>query len=191
MSNEIKYIQRNKKGNAITIYGKDLNDLTVNVINWRQHNSEKGPIEYNQVYNQVRSQNLHQPEVKITKHKKTRSIKSFHETLNGAKALVKVSLGQHVSQTEFDRRAEICSSCPKLSLTSDCIGCGAAGRIANNVRKLSSEFGKTYNIPSNKYGPITRQYCGVCECSLALMLMAKIGQFSESTQKSSSNYKTT
>lgn len=123
---------------------------------------------------------------------------SFNDVINGAKAFLKFAGGVSVEQGEINRRAGICSaganggSCPKLSDVSNCKTCGGGGFTKNLVKwtsKLKEFFGgrKDFQIPNG----LDSRYCGVCECSLALMLPSKTQAFDlqkEDDQKQRPNF---
>lgn len=121
--------------------------------------------------------------------------KGLSDYVKGATALVSVARGQTVPQEETNRRAIICSKCPRLEQIPGCMGCGLAGRIANAVKNIKKLFGKGFVIPNN----LETKGCGVCGCALSVMLPAKIELFSDKDQaerpdncwvkKTSPNYK--
>lgn len=112
---------------------------------------------------------------------KTKKI-SFSEALNGAKALLKYSAGNSVSGKEILRRSSICEKCPLLSNVSNCMGCGAASVITKAVNGIRSVKGAEIPIPK----AVNTKYCGVCQCSIPLMVVTRYEDFrTETTEKNS------
>ena len=101
------------------------------------------------------------------------------EYVSGAEAVVKVSTGASVDQLEINRRAGICQGCDKRTEIPGCMGCGFAGKLTSMVNKIKTFFGAGFEIPSN----LAKNGCGVCDCSLAVMLPAKTSAF-KNTQDS-------
>jgi hypothetical protein len=98
------------------------------------------------------------------------------EAVSGAKALLRYASGSTASTLEIERRAGICKDCPLIDRIGGCAPCGAAGKIANFVNSLRTSLRLDQPIPSS----IKSSYCGVCDCSLALMVPSKMSAFSES-----------
>jgi len=114
--------------------------------------------------------------------KSTKKGISFKDAVNGANALVSIVSGGNVVQNEINRRASICSKCPKLSTTSNCLSCGFAGKLNNFVNKVKNAFGKGFTIPDK----MASKYCKVCNCSLAVMLPADLKYFNHEKDTNSS-----
>lgn len=102
----------------------------------------------------------------------------FSDYLHGAEALVNVSAGNTVDQLEINRRAGICQFCPKLEEVPGCMSCGFAGTLSNALNKIKKAFDSGFEIPNN----MSKHGCGVCGCSLAVMLPAKTSAFKETDQ---------
>lgn len=102
----------------------------------------------------------------------------FKDYLHGAEALISVSAGNSVNQLEINRRASICQTCPRLEEVPGCMSCGFAGTLSNTINKIKRFFKASFEIPNNmgKHG------CGVCGCSLAVMLPAKTSAFKKDDQ---------
>jgi hypothetical protein len=104
---------------------------------------------------------------------------SMSEAINGAKAILRLAAGQRVEDKEMERRASICKyaipgGCPKLQTVSGCKACGTGAAISSFIGKLKGFFGgKKLEIPNN----LSDRYCGVCGCSLAIMLPSKTEAF--------------
>lgn len=88
-----------------------------------------------------------------------------------SKALFNLGRGETVSQKEADRRQSICLNCPHLSDVSDCMACGGMGRAASMLTAVRSNTGLKYQ------NHISKKFCDVCKCSMALMLATKIEGF--------------
>lgn len=101
------------------------------------------------------------------------------DAVNGAKALIKYTSSNRISTEELTRRSTICSQCPMINRLGGCMSCGAAGAIARFVNKIRSSYNLEIQIPSE----VRQSYCGVCECSLALMVVTHINDFHESAEK--------
>lgn len=104
--------------------------------------------------------------------------------VSGALAVVSIVKGSSVSQEEINRRAIICSSCPKLDDIKGCMPCGLAKRIADSVNKIKSLFGAAFNMPNG----LNSKGCGVCKCALSVMLPSKMSQFTEQDQSTRPNH---
>lgn len=98
---------------------------------------------------------------------------SIGDAFNGAKAILRLTVGNSCSPEEIIRRSKICETCPLSSKTSKCAACGAAKKITlaiNLIRKLKKN---AIEIPSE----IKSNYCGVCECALATMVVTRYNDF--------------
>lgn len=105
---------------------------------------------------------------------------NFAEVVTGAKAILDVTKGEVVEQSEITRRASICTSCPLSSTTTDCIACGFGSRLSKFISDLKTKvFESNYKVPNG----MDRNYCKVCGCSLAMMIPSKMSAFKESDQK--------
>lgn len=180
-----KFIQRTNKGSGVTFYNDNFDILVDNVYKWRRDNNQLGHKEdYNTVYNSVRSQNINHPRITVTQsNAPMRHSKNFAQVMNGAKAIVSLVSGDVVSQSEYNRRSKICADCPLKSKVSNCFGCGAGTTIARRFRELSRVGGKTYLEYKTPLGPVNYLYCGICDCSLGLMVMSKMSRFRETKEE--------
>lgn len=115
-------------------------------------------------------------EQKIPKKAK-RDAPSLQEIAAGATSALKQIGGICEDQTVINRRAIICSACPKKSDTSGCGPCGFAGKVKSFVNGVKKMFGGGHTIPNG----LDRSYCDVCDCSLAMMLPAQLKDFKAST----------
>ncbi len=97
------------------------------------------------------------------------------EAFNGARAFVRYVKGDSVSSKEMHRRSSICLSCPLISMASNCMSCGGS-RVATN---LINEVTKLKNPESAIPIEIKDKYCGVCSCSLSLMVVSKYKEFTQ------------
>lgn len=107
---------------------------------------------------------------------------TFDRVLSGANAVIKDIAGLTVSQVEVNRRGSICSSCPLVSETKGCMGCGFAKTLAKWGNKLKSLINRpNMVIPEG----LENKYCDFCKCSLYVMLPSEINNFKEtnSTQR--------
>jgi len=112
--------------------------------------------------------------------KKSKAKISFKEAKNGAAALLKVMVGETVPQIEINRRAAICNSCPNVSQTTDCVGCGFGKKLNNFISEIKKNVFKTnLDIPNGLKG----SYCKVCSCALVMMLPSRMEAFNESEEK--------
>lgn len=94
-------------------------------------------------------------------------IPRLSEAYHAGMALFRQASGKTVEQKVVDERTKICLNCPKRSQTSLCTACGGlskATQLLNSIRGLTKN---ALNInPSLK-----SDYCGVCGCSLPLLLV--------------------
>lgn len=104
---------------------------------------------------------------------------TFKTVVNGAKALLGVSLGHTVDDAESNRRGKICVACPKKKLTTDCYGCGFSSVLNKFINNLKSLFGKQVSLNPDLKG----SYCDICDCALAIMIPSKISAFKEDKAK--------
>lgn len=119
------------------------------------------------------SKRLHNPEREP--ELPTSNIK-FKDAVNGAAALVKCVKGECVDQEEINRRSIICTNCPKLKKVSNCRACGFGGALSkfvNNIKR--TVFRKGFEYPNG----LEDKYCGICQCSLSMMLPSKMSAFHE------------
>lgn len=97
----------------------------------------------------------------------------LQKVISGASALIKNLAGSGVSSKEMNRRAGICASCPLHGTIGGCSSCGAAGKVAQWNNALRSKLKLSSQIPSE----IKSGFCGICQCSLSLMVVTKISNF--------------
>lgn len=102
---------------------------------------------------------------------------SLQEIAAGATAALKQIGGICEDQAVINRRAIICSVCPKKKDTSGCGPCGFAGKVKSFVNGVKKMFGGGHTIPNE----LDKSFCDVCDCSLAMMLPAKLTDFKSST----------
>jgi hypothetical protein len=102
---------------------------------------------------------------------------SLTEAIHGATSAMKQIGGDSVDHQEIMRRAAICQSCPKRSEISGCASCGFGSKLVQFVNKIKKSFGGGVEIPNN----LSREFCGVCQCSLGMMLPAPLDHFHSST----------
>ena len=100
---------------------------------------------------------------------------TLSDAATGAMALIKYAGGSAVSDNELIRRSSICESCPLIDRIGGCSSCGAAGMIARFANTVRQKLSMQSAIPSS----VKSSYCGVCNCSLALMVVTKIENFKE------------
>lgn len=134
--------------------------------------------DYNLVYNELKRQHSRGEQRTIHKASAQKVFITPQEALNGAKAVFLKNIIQNdiESQKEIDRRAAICESCPKLSAMAGCSkGCGLSKIALDAYNKAVEIFhkGSRYNIPTR----LKKTYCGVCGCSSAAILPAKLEHF--------------
>jgi hypothetical protein len=107
---------------------------------------------------------------------------SISDAYNGARAVLRYVAGNSVSNAELNRRAEICRTCPQLKITSGCMSCGAGGRIARLVNTIRAYKKSESQVPK----PVENKYCGVCSCSIPMMILTRYKDFyKEATSKNS------
>jgi len=102
---------------------------------------------------------------------------SLQEIYAGASSALKQIGGICEDQTVINRRAIICSACPKKRDTSGCGPCGWAGKVKTFVNGIKKLFGGGHTIPNE----LDKSYCDCCDCSLAMMLPAQLKDFKAST----------
>jgi hypothetical protein len=104
---------------------------------------------------------------------------TLSEVWKGAVASVKNMAGKSASSQEVIRRSTICSNCEDKTSVSDCMGCGAAGRLAT----LVSNIRKTKEGAASVSSELRKQYCKHCKCSLALMLVTKYADLEQESSE--------
>jgi len=161
------------KGGKFTFQGKDSESLWENVkvfLDRQNIKYDEGLIR-NHIKLTCKNSDFRQKEQKQPKvYAKPRLRGAFE----AAKALVNLSVGNAVDQPEAQRRADICIKCPMKSATSDCMACGGAGVVARQVGDIHRMMkGKTV-VPKS----VKTLYCGICNCSLSLLVVTKISGLS-------------
>lgn len=158
----------------LIISGKDFNDCLVKT----KAELLKRGINFNSasIAKQIRKQN------NATKDdEKQKKNLTLAEAVKGALAVLR-SIRQDTcaSNNEIQRRAAICAVCPLKTRVSDCMSCGAGAKVTTLANKIQASFGNKIKIPKN----IIKDYCSVCGCSLATMVVTKYSDLSpESPQK--------
>jgi hypothetical protein len=106
---------------------------------------------------------------------KSKKTITLAEAATGAMAVIKYGAGSSVSDNELLRRSAICEACPMADRIGGCQSCGAAGAIAKFANNIRSKLRMQSAIPNS----VKSSYCGICGCSLALMVVTKIDNFKE------------
>ena len=104
---------------------------------------------------------------------------TLHGASKACNALLNVASGNVETNYEITRRAAICRNCPHLTSVSDCMSCGGAGKVSNLIRSVRSIFKKNINIPHEA----AKRYCGLCGCSLALLLPTTMPNQKDETEE--------
>jgi|SRR6478609_10211164 len=105
---------------------------------------------------------------------------SLKDAFSGALAALNYIAGKSVSVDEMNRRASICEKCPLRSRISGCTSCGAGRAMTNLANEIRVKKGTQAPIPSS----IKDSFCGICSCSLSLMVVTGIEDFySETSEK--------
>lgn len=93
-----------------------------------------------------------------------------------AAAIVNLSRGVTVTQSELDRRAKICTLCSERSTVTDCMSCGAGAKIADTINKLRALKGKDMpNVPKH----VEKNACRVCECYIPFLLVTNFSDIKD------------
>lgn len=102
------------------------------------------------------------------------------DMIKGSRATIQYATGKAASNPEILRRSRICEACELKATVSDCMSCGASGKISNLVNTIRSARGQEVQIPKT----ISDKFCGVCKCSLATLVVTKFKDLAtESEQK--------
>jgi len=104
------------------------------------------------------------------KHKVT-----FADAIHGVTAMIKYASRPGSSNQEIVRRSDICATCPQRSDIAKCGPCGTMRKITTWVNSIRAKKKVEAPIPSE----VKYSYCGICDCSLALMVVTKIEDFYE------------
>ena len=152
--------------------GEKILGNTPEAIAFRVAKTDPSPYQeiFERVNSAIRVNPQEPPSYKEQKIIKKLSLKDY---ISGASALVSVAAGGAVSQEEINRRAVICTNCPKVTEIPGCHGCGLAAAVNETVNKVKKAFGGGYTIPNN----LQFNGCGVCSCALSVMIPAKMSQF--------------
>lgn len=116
----------------------------------------------------VRSMVDNQLKVRVSKPEGKR-IPSLSEAYHASLAMFRFAQGETVDQKELDRRTSICLSCPLMTKTSFCSGCGG-------LSKATTLLNETRRLTRNKlkfHESIKTQFCDACGCGLPLLLSTK------------------
>lgn len=151
----------------------EVNEIVTKVMKFREKRgipADRGHI-YNEVLGAIQKKN-----VKVGKVK--RRVR-FRDALAAGKAAVKIVTGDTVDQKEMQRRWDICRGCPALSETSECFSCNRARFVAELTGTVKSIFGKEIKYP----GESKKYTCGVCGCTLALLLPTRSDGFHEDSEE--------
>lgn len=163
------------KGSKFTFVGKDSDSIWASVEPFLKRNN----IKYNEslIKNHIRltAKNAGIESNKESKPRKVSSRPGLRDAFQAAKALVNLTIGNAVDQPEAQRRADICLNCPMSSKTSDCMACGGSRVVANQASEISRMIKGRSVVPRG----IKSLYCGVCSCSLSLLVMTKISGLSD------------
>lgn len=146
-------------------------DGLVKAVYDRRRKEGKRTADYNLIHNELKRKL--QP-----KNYNQKKYITPQEAINGAKAvfLQNIVLNNVESQKEIDRRSAICERCPALSAMAGCSkGCGISKIALDAYNATVNKFfgGARYNIPTR----LKKTYCGVCGCSSAAILPAKLEHF--------------
>lgn len=161
-----------------TLYGNSVDEVARNLVNASKNTSS--PYSFPSAVLEVQKSMVpvHKSfvEQKISKKSK-RDAPSLQEIAAGATSALKQIGGICEDQTVINRRAIVCSACPKKSDTSGCGPCGFAGKVKSFVNGVKKMFGGGHTIPNE----LDKSYCECCNCSLAMMLPAQHKDFKDST----------
>lgn len=168
--------------NGDTFVSDDVQKLVASVQAYRARNGLPGSG-YNDTYRDVTDSIAASYRKRRVREEKERPQPvTFEGALAAAKAAVKVATGDVVDDTELKRRADICHSCPMKSESSGCFGCNASARLASIANLMKRTFGKELRLPRN----LKRFNCGVCGCSLSLLLPTKVENLHADTPEQAS-----
>lgn len=162
---------------SVKFRGEEFIGNTVEGIARSISKSKGVPVEEIVLYVQ-NNMKLRQPKLKEPNYNlKGRRKISLTEAIHGATSAMKQVGGDSVDHSEILRRASICQVCPKRSEISGCASCGFGSKLVQFVNRIKKSFGGGVEIPNN----LSREFCGVCECSLGMMLPAPKEHFHIST----------
>jgi hypothetical protein len=161
-----------------TLYGNSIDSVAQALVNASKNTSK--PYSFANAVVEV-SRSMVPVHKSIVEQSFPRKAKKESPTLQdiaaGATSALKQIGGICEDQTVINRRAIICSACPKKKDTSGCGPCGFAGKVKTFVNGVKKLFGGGHTIPNM----LDKSYCECCDCSLAMMLPAQIGDFTQKT----------
>lgn len=173
--------------------------LVDNTKNNKLYNHNPYPVDYNEVYNMVKTKDRRLRRANGYKEASENSSQrrrenqiarnqpiSFGDAVRGAKAIVKMAKGQVVDGSEILRRANICTGCHLSSKSSGCATCRFGRQVTDVVNVIRSLAGRSISYPNIKGSKARDMNCGACGCSLMVMLPAQIECFDESEEKNQS-----
>jgi len=148
-----------RNGRKIKITGTSVDKIAIKVVTFLANQGEKAEMESTKqaIVNQLKFVPL-----KKTKPSKPKLSEAYHASL----ALFRFAGQKTIDQKELDERQEICQNCPLRDTSTFCTGCGGLGKatmMLNDARRLTKKQ-LVFN-PKMK-----TQFCGVCGCSLPLLL---------------------
>lgn len=164
--------------NGDTLFGNSIDDVANSLVKASKNTSS--PYSFSSAVVEVskRMVPVHKNLVEQSFPKKVKSeAPSLQEIAAGATSALKQIGGICEDQTVINRRAIVCSACPKKKDTSGCGPCGFAGKVKSFVNGVKKLFGGGHTIPNQ----LDKSYCDVCDCSLAMMLPAQLVDFKLST----------
>lgn len=154
-----------------SVVSGEVNDIVAKIVRIRTSRgfaADRGPV-YAEVIAAVQKKNI--------KVGKTRKSVSFKEAMQAGKAALKIIKGVMVGNKEMERRYNICKSCPAISETSECFRCNRAKFLAEITHTLKGVFGEDVKLP----GESKKFSCGVCGCSLSMLLPTKTADLHQDT----------
>ena len=83
------------------------------------------------------------------------------------------------SPAEISRRWRICKACPQLTKVSDCVSCSGTGRFTNWLNSIKAASKTNFHIDQGS----ALTYCGMCGCSHALMIPARLDSQKEESDE--------
>jgi hypothetical protein len=116
---------------------------------------------------------------KLTPTKKKLALR---DVVAGANAVIRYMGGSSVSNDEIIRRSFICEGCPLIEKIGGCGPCGAAGKISSFVNNVRQKMGISIAIPNQT----KNSYCGICGCSLALLVVTRKENFHKESSEENS-----
>lgn len=154
-----------------SVVSGEVNDLVSKILRIRQSRgfaTDRGAV-YSEIIAAVQKKNS-----KVGKVKKS---VTFKESMQAGKAALKIIKGDMVGPKELERRWSICKNCPALSETSECFRCNRAKFLAEITHSVKGIFGTEIKFP----GESKKFSCGVCGCSLSMLLPTKTNDLHKDT----------